>query len=75
MEKLKKNGKVRSIGVSNYGVEELQEVLALAEIKPYVSLSLSCYLDFKACVWMGTGAILLAAFHTHPFSAELVLLT
>ncbi|CDO73354.1 hypothetical protein BN946_scf185008.g117 [Trametes cinnabarina] len=34
MEKLKKDGLVKSIGVSNFGVAELQTLLASAQIKP-----------------------------------------
>ncbi|KAK9473257.1 NADP-dependent oxidoreductase domain-containing protein [Dipodascopsis tothii] len=37
MEKLVTSGKVRSIGVSNFTIEKLQEVLAVATIKPAVN--------------------------------------
>lgn len=33
-ESLKRSGKVRSIGVSNYGVEDLEDLLTFAEILP-----------------------------------------
>lgn len=37
MEKLVASGKVRSIGVSNFGVPELERVLKIAKIKPAVN--------------------------------------
>lgn len=37
MEKLYKEGKVRAIGVSNYGIEHLEFLLSKAEIKPMVN--------------------------------------
>ncbi|ORY30187.1 Aldo/keto reductase [Naematelia encephala] len=36
-EKLKREGKAKSIGVSNYDHDQLEELLALAEIKPAVN--------------------------------------
>merc|ERR1712151_572495 len=44
MESLHDQGKVRSLGVSNFGVSELQELLAFARIKPvYVQNKFSIY--------------------------------
>ncbi|WVQ85123.1 hypothetical protein IAT38_007288 [Cryptococcus sp. DSM 104549] len=37
LEKIKKDGLAKSIGVSNFGVQELQELLASATIKPVVN--------------------------------------
>lgn len=37
LEQLKAMGKARSIGVSNYGIHHLQELMAVAEVKPAVN--------------------------------------
>lgn len=37
MEKLVKSGRVRSIGISNFNSEQVDRVLAIAEIKPVVN--------------------------------------
>ncbi|KAI9248289.1 putative reductase [Phascolomyces articulosus] len=37
LEHLKKSGKIKSIGVSNYGVHHLKELLEVCEIKPVVN--------------------------------------
>lgn len=37
MEELQKEGKAKNIGVSNFAVEDLEKVLAIAEIKPVVN--------------------------------------
>ncbi|KAJ2963372.1 hypothetical protein NQZ79_g1592 [Umbelopsis isabellina] len=37
LEQLKKEGKVRSIGVSNYGVHHMKELLEIATIKPTIN--------------------------------------
>ncbi|KAG2182561.1 hypothetical protein INT43_007492 [Umbelopsis isabellina] len=37
LEELKKEGKVRSIGVSNYGVHHMKELLEIATIKPTIN--------------------------------------
>ena len=46
LEDLKKEGKVRSIGVSNYGIHHLKEVFEVGTIKPAVNqievTNLSC---------------------------------
>jgi predicted oxidoreductase len=37
LEELKKEGKIRSIGVSNYGVHHMKELLEIATIKPTIN--------------------------------------
>jgi diketogulonate reductase-like aldo/keto reductase len=37
MEKLYKDGKTRSIGVSNWTIDKLERLLAVADIKPVVN--------------------------------------
>lgn len=37
LEKLKKEGKIKSIGVSNYGVHHLKELLEACTVKPVVN--------------------------------------
>ena len=36
MEKAYKEGKVRAIGLSNFSIEQIKEVLSIAEIRPAV---------------------------------------
>merc|ERR1719444_575811 len=44
MEALHARGKVRSLGVSNFGVAELEELLAFARVRPvYLQNKLSVY--------------------------------
>ncbi|CAE8639189.1 unnamed protein product [Polarella glacialis] len=44
MEALQQKGKVRSLGVSNFGVKELEELMAFATVKPvYVQNKFSIY--------------------------------
>lgn len=46
MEKLVKSGRVRSIGVSNFNSEQVDRVLAAAEIKPVVN-QVECHPNFN----------------------------
>lgn len=46
MEELMKNGKIRSIGVSNFNSQQIDRLLSVAKIKPVVN-QIECHVNFN----------------------------
>lgn len=50
MEALKTSGKVKSIGVSNFSIQQLERLLSVAKIPPAVN-----QVTFKKMYWLKSG--------------------